>query len=152
MVSGRLVARVGFRAPLVAGLVLAGAGSLLLALAGEGVPYAALLPNLLLVGAGGGLILPPATAAVVSSAPADRAGIASAVVNASRQASGVLGVALLGSLVAGDGGVAFVEDLHLAGVVCAVVLLAGAAISLLYVRAPERAVARQEETVASTAP
>jgi DHA2 family methylenomycin A resistance protein-like MFS transporter len=151
VISGRLMARVGLRAPLVASLVLAGAGSLLLVLAGKDVPYALLLPNLLLVGAGGGLILPPATAAVVSSVPAGRTGIASAIVNASRQASGVLGVALLGSLVAGDGGAAFAEGLRLAGIFCAVVLLAGAAISLLYVRAPERD-ATLEEAPARSAP
>lgn len=96
LLSGRLVARAGLRVPLVAGL-----GSLLLVVAGEAAPYALVLPNLLLVAFGGGLILPPATAAVVSSAPPERAGIASAVVNASRQASGVLGVALLGALAAG---------------------------------------------------
>ncbi|QIN77337.1 MFS transporter [Rubrobacter marinus] len=151
VVSGRLVARLGLRTPLVAGLGLAGVGSLLLVLAGEDVSYAALLPNLLLVGAGGGLILPPATAAVVSSAPVERAGIASAIVNASRQASGVLGVALLGSLVAGEGGAAFAEGLRLAGIICALVLLAGAAVSLLYVRAPRKEAA-SEEAPARAAP
>ena len=145
--SGRLMARVGLRAPLVAGLLLAGAGSLLLVLAGGDVPYAALLPNLLLVGIGGGLILPPATAAVVSSAPVGRAGIAAAIVNASRQASGVLGVALLGSLVAGEGGAAFARGLHLAGIICALVLLAGATISLLYIRAPGEEAAPEEAQV-----
>ena len=151
LLSGRWMARFGLRAPLVAGLVLAGTGSLLLVLAGDGAPYVALLPNLLLVGAGGGLILPPATAAVISSAPTERAGVASAVVNASRQASGVLGVALLGSLVAGDGGTGFVEGLSLAGIVCAAVLAAGAAVSLVYVRAPVKRTA-PEETEVTTAP
>ena len=47
---------------------------------------------------------------------------------------------------------AFVEGLHLAGIVCAVVLLAGAATSVLYVRAPAKAAALQEGTAASTAP
>lgn len=136
VLSGRLVARVGLRVPLVAGLLIAGLGSSLLVLAGEGTPYALVLPNLLLVGFGGGLILPPATAAVVSSAPAERAGIASAVVNSSRQASGVLGVALLGALVAGGSNTSFVAGLHLAGFVCAAVFLAGAVLSLAYVRRP----------------
>lgn len=149
VISGKLMARVGLRAPLVTGLVLAGAGSFLLILAGEDVPYVLLLPNLLLVGAGGGLILPPATAAVISSAPAERAGMASAVVNASRQASGVLGVALLGSLVAGDGGGAFVEGLRLAGFVCAAVFVAGAAVSLLYIRVPGGEEAQQETRTAT---
>ena len=88
---------------------------------------------------------------MISSAPADRAGVASAVVNASRQASGVLGVALLGSLVAGDGGADFAEGLKLAGVVCAAVLGAGAAVSIVYVRAPGGEKAPEEAEV-TTAP
>lgn len=138
VLSGRLTARVGLRGPLVAGLVLAGLGSFLLVVVGEGSSYALVLPNLLLVGFGGGLILPPATAAVVSSAPAERAGIASAVVNASRQASGVLGVALLGALVAGGFDGEFVAGLRLAGIVCAGVFLAGTILSLVYVRGPQK--------------
>jgi MFS transporter, DHA2 family, methylenomycin A resistance protein len=139
VLSGRLVARAGLRVPLVAGLVIACLGSSLLVLAGEGAPYALVLPNLLLVGfGGGGLILPPATAAVVSSAPPRGPAIASAAVNSSRQASGVLGVALLGALVAGGTGGSFVAGLHLAGLVCAGVSLAGALLSLVYVRQPRK--------------
>ena len=138
VLSGRLVARVGLRVPLVAGLVIASLGSFLLVLAGGGAPYALVLPNLLLVSFGGGLILPPATATIVSSAPPERAGIASAVVNAGRQASGVLGVALLGALIAGGSGGSFVAGLHLSGLVCAGVLLAGATLSLAYVRHPRK--------------
>ena len=142
ILSGRLVARVGLRAPLVAGLVIAGLGSLLLMVVGEESSYFLLLPNLLLVGFGGGLVLPPATAAVVSSASAERAGIASAVVNSSRQASGVLGVALLGALAAGG---SFVAGLRLAGVVCAGVFFAGAILSLAYVRRPQEVVSAVAE-------
>lgn len=72
ILSGRLVARVGLRAPLVAGLVVASLGSAHFVLAAEGAPYALVQPNLLFAGFGGGLILPPATAAVVSSAPPRR--------------------------------------------------------------------------------
>jgi MFS transporter, DHA2 family, methylenomycin A resistance protein len=45
------------------------------------------------------LTMPAATSSVMESAPADRGGIASGVINATRQAGGVLGVAILGSLV-----------------------------------------------------
>lgn len=58
------------------------------------------------------------------------------MVNASRQSRGVLGVAILGSLVAGDGGAAFIEDLRIAGFVCPAAFVTGAAVSLVYVRAP----------------
>jgi DHA2 family methylenomycin A resistance protein-like MFS transporter len=45
------------------------------------------------------MVMPAATAAVKEAAPPDRVGIASGVINAARQAGGVLGVALLGTLV-----------------------------------------------------
>lgn len=101
VLAGRLTARFGARPPMVVGFALSAVGASSLLVLGEGSPYALVLPNLLLVGFGSGLVLPPATAAVVSSAPTGRAGVASAVINASRQASGVLGVALLGALAAG---------------------------------------------------
>jgi MFS transporter, DHA2 family, methylenomycin A resistance protein len=63
------------------------------------------------LGAGMALTMPAAIAAIIQSAPADRAGIASGVLNASRQAGGAVGVALLGTIV-GSG--AFVPGLHLA--------------------------------------
>ncbi len=47
------------------------------------------------------MTMPAATAAVIESAPAERAGIASGVLNAARQAGGAIGVALLGTLIAG---------------------------------------------------
>lgn len=46
------------------------------------------------------LVMPAATAAVMEAAPTERAGLASGTVNAARQVGGVVGVALLGSLVA----------------------------------------------------
>ena len=50
-------------------------------------------------GSGMALTMPAATSAVMEPAPADRGGIASGVINAARQAGGVLGVAVHGSLV-----------------------------------------------------
>jgi DHA2 family methylenomycin A resistance protein-like MFS transporter len=54
--------------------------------------------------------MPAATAAIIEAAPAERAGIASGVLNASRQAGGAIGVALLGTLVGG----AFIPGLEAA--------------------------------------
>ena len=85
---------------LVAALVLAGVGLFLIVLSREAVPYATLWPSLLLVGVGSGLVL-PATVAVISSTPVERAG-----------------VALSGASVAGDGGAAFIEDLRIVGWLC----------------------------------
>lgn len=120
---------------LVMALMLAGVGLFLIVLSREAVPYATLWPSLLLVGVDSGLVL-PATAAVISI-PVESAGAASTVVNASRQARVVLGVA-------GDGGAAFIEGLRIAGFVCPAAFVTGAAVSLVYVRAPRRRGAQDE--------
>jgi MFS family permease len=51
-------------------------------------------------GAGMGLVMPPATEAVMSVVPRERAGAGSALTNTARQLSGALGAAVLGSILA----------------------------------------------------
>ena len=60
--------------------------------------YVDVLPGLLLIGFGAGLLLPTATNTVVGSAPPDDSGIASAVNTVALQVGGALGVAVIGSL------------------------------------------------------
>ena len=100
VVSGRLSGRAGPRLPMLIGLGVGAAGFFgLLAVAGGATSYAALCVLLLLVGGGTALTLPATTVAVIEAVPRNRAGVASAVLNAGRQVGGVLGVAILGSLV-----------------------------------------------------
>jgi MFS family permease len=54
-----------------------------------------LMPGLAVIGIGGGLTI-PLTATVVGTMPADRAGVASGLFNASRELAGLLGVTLIG--------------------------------------------------------
>jgi DHA2 family methylenomycin A resistance protein-like MFS transporter len=72
-----------------------------LILAGPATSYLVLLLPLVAAGSGMAFTMPAATAVVIESAPAERAGIASGVLNAARQAGGAIGVALLGTLLAG---------------------------------------------------
>jgi MFS family permease len=51
-------------------------------------------------GAGMGTVMPPATEAVMSVVPRERAGSGSALTNVARQVAGALGVAVLGSILA----------------------------------------------------
>jgi hypothetical protein len=51
-------------------------------------------------GAGMGSVMPPATEAVMSVVPRERAGSGSALTNTTRQVAGALGVAVLGSIIA----------------------------------------------------
>lgn len=99
--AGGLAGRIGSRIPMTVGLVLNGAGMLLLTRISPDMSYWDLWWNLLLLGIGTGLTSTPMTAAVMNAVPRARAGMASATTNASREIGGLLGVALLGALVAG---------------------------------------------------
>jgi MFS transporter, DHA2 family, methylenomycin A resistance protein len=125
--SGRIMARTGPRRPMLTGLTLGGAGLLGLIVAGSDTPYAFLVIPMALAGFGMALTMPAATAAVIEAAPADRGGIASGVVNAARQAGGVLGVALLGSLV--HARAAFIPGLHTGLIIAASAFFAAAAVA-----------------------
>lgn len=77
---------------------------------------------LIAIGFGMAFTMPAMTAAVMESAPRERAGIASAVLNASRQAGGVLGAFV------GPHGV-FVSGLYLAALVAGAAFLGGCALT-----------------------
>jgi DHA2 family methylenomycin A resistance protein-like MFS transporter len=99
MLSGRIMARTGPRVPMLAGLLAGAAGLGDIAAAATTAPYPMLAVAMGTAGFGMSMVMPAATAAVMEAAPPDRGGIASGVINAARQAGGVLGVALLGTLV-----------------------------------------------------
>src|SRR5438094_4141844 len=103
VVSGRITARRGPRPPMVAGLAVAGVGLLLLARVGRRARLAAIVAPLLAVGLGSARTWPAMTASVIEHTPRERAGIGSAVLNASRQVGGVVGIALLGALIGTHG-------------------------------------------------
>ena len=127
--SGRVTGRLGPRVPMLVGLLLGAAGFLGLLNAGSSSGYAVLIAPLVAAGFGMAFTMPAATAAVIEAAPADRAGIASGVLNAARQAGGALGVALLGTLIAGH----LVSGFHAAMFVSAGAFLAGAVATLVAV-------------------
>jgi EmrB/QacA subfamily drug resistance transporter len=95
--AGRAAARYGFRAVLVPGSMVFAAGLLWFATQ-VGVEPAYLsewLPGTLLMGLGIGLSFPVMSAASVSSLPAERFGVGSAVNQTARQVGGSIGVAIL---------------------------------------------------------
>jgi DHA2 family methylenomycin A resistance protein-like MFS transporter len=125
--SGRIMARTGPRGPMLAGLITGAAGLAgIAAAAGAHTAYALLILPMAAAGFGMALTMPAATAAVMEAAPPDRSGIASGVVNAARQAGGVLGVALLGTFVSAPSG--FAGSLHVALAVAAGAFVAGAVV------------------------
>jgi len=134
-VAGRLTGRFGPRPLMVAGLALGALGMLNLVLLNGNSGYAALLPTLLGLGIGMGLLTTAVVTAAVSGIPAERAGVASGINNTARQAGGALGVAVLGA-VAGEPGGRFVEGLHAAGLVAGALWLVAIGVTLAGVRAP----------------
>jgi MFS family permease len=98
-VAGQVTGRHGARVPLVAsGLLIAAGMGLLLGL-GPGTSFTLVTVALAVTGAGLGLVNPPITHIGVSGMPPAQAGVASAVISATRQFGSVLGVAVMGDLV-----------------------------------------------------
>jgi MFS family permease len=99
--STRVLPRTGPRPLFAAGMALAAVGLSLLAQLGVHASYATeVLPGLILVGAGLGLVFPPATNIATSGVKAADAGVASALVNTAPQIGGSIGTALLSTLAA----------------------------------------------------
>jgi DHA2 family methylenomycin A resistance protein-like MFS transporter len=134
-VAGRLTGRFGPRPLMLAGLALGALGMLNLVLVRENSGYARLLPTLLGLGVGMGLLTTAVVTAAVAAIPPERAGIASGVNNTARQAGGALGVAVLGAVVGEPARpVAFVTGLHAAGVIAALLWVAAILVTLATVR------------------
>jgi DHA2 family methylenomycin A resistance protein-like MFS transporter len=156
--SGRLVARTGERWPLLIGLLIAGGATLGLLRLRAATPLGAIWWDFALLGAGAGLSGTPISSIAMSAVDSARAGMASAISNASRQIGQVFGVAVLGALVyaglpggTGTGGrlgparqAVFVTGLHHALWVSGLALLAAAALAGLLFTRPARTTPRPD--------
>jgi EmrB/QacA subfamily drug resistance transporter len=97
--TGRLVSRFGVRPVLVGGLVMLASGMLLLAKVGSsGSPIVYMVIPGLLTAAGIAMSIVPSTIAATQGAKEGQAGLASGLVNTSRQVGGGLGLAILVTL------------------------------------------------------
>jgi EmrB/QacA subfamily drug resistance transporter len=101
LLAARLVARIGARRQLVIGLLLAAAGlAWMTRLApGEGYWPGVFLPGLL-AGAGFGLSIVPATIGGTAGVPPQQAGLASGLLNTTRQVGGAIGLAVAATVAA----------------------------------------------------
>jgi predicted MFS family arabinose efflux permease len=84
--------------PLTTGLVLIGAGLLLMRAIDAHSEWTALLPGLLVGGLAIGVISPALAAAMVSVLPVERSGLASGINNTFRQLGIAIGIAALGAI------------------------------------------------------
>ncbi|MCY1144313.1 MFS transporter [Actinoplanes sp. Pm04-4] len=150
--AGALVARIGTRWPMAAGILLVAVGFVWLAAAQPGQSYvASILPGAILWGLGLGLAVAPLTAGVLAAVPDGDLGEASAINDAASRVGGVVLIALVPLLLGVSGATDFAGPLadryRFAMVVLAVVTLAAAVLTALLV--PSR---RVTAPVAAPAP
>jgi predicted MFS family arabinose efflux permease len=136
--------KVSPRVLISAGLALIAAGQALLTIVAMDSSWWLFLPGLLVAMVGTGLFNPTVSQVALSSAPAEQSGLAAGVNDMFRQAGIAVGVAALGALVPagaalGDGSAqSYVDGLHDALWVGAVVALAAAIATALLIRGDRR--------------
>jgi EmrB/QacA subfamily drug resistance transporter len=94
-----LVTRLGARNVCTAGLALIAVAMVVLAQLAPASSYGLLAAGLILLGAGMGLAMPPATSGITSALPAAQQGVGSAINDLSREVGGAVGIAVLASVV-----------------------------------------------------
>jgi EmrB/QacA subfamily drug resistance transporter len=145
---GSLADRFGPRLFMGGGPLLGAAGILLLLRTGMSTSYAAdVLPAMLVFGIGLALTVAPLTATVLADAEERDAGIASAINNAVARVAGLIGVSVVGVVVAqtlvGDNFAAneeSVDAFHQVVVICSALIAAGGAVGALGIVNPRRTV------------
>jgi EmrB/QacA subfamily drug resistance transporter len=97
--AARLIIRFGAKPTLIAGLILVVAGLILFRRAPANADYLTdLLPPMTSIGVGAGLLFPSVVTLAMSAATPEDSGLASGLVNTTRQVGGVLGTAILATL------------------------------------------------------
>jgi EmrB/QacA subfamily drug resistance transporter len=98
VIGANLAPRIGTRRIVVVGLLLLGGAFLWISQIGAAIPYRWVVLQMLMMGTGLGLTTAPATESILTVLPPARAGVGSAVNDATREAGGTLGVAIIGSV------------------------------------------------------
>ncbi|SEN70250.1 DHA2 family efflux MFS transporter permease subunit [Nonomuraea pusilla] len=140
LLSQRLAGRVGLARTVALGMTLMAAAVLFISRLGADAGYADVLPWFLLYGLGGGMLV-PLTAAVLGGMPAGRSGVASGVLNVSREVFGLLGITVLGAVLGSRQSAsaepplpAFLDAYRFTLGIAVALILAGAAVALYSLR------------------
>ncbi|MGP3985523.1 MFS transporter [Streptomyces sp. 3N207] len=131
--SPRLVHRFGPRSMVATGLVCLTAGLGALSLIDAETPYLPYAAVLMVMAVGMGLSMPPLSMTVLSSLPADRAGLGSGLNGAAREFGSALGVAAMGTVMASHTG-GFTDGTAAGFRVAAGVLAVLGAVTVLWLR------------------
>jgi MFS transporter, DHA2 family, methylenomycin A resistance protein len=125
LLAARVAQRLGALAAIAAGASIVAAGCIALIGIDRDMSYWAMSAQLVALGAGLGLLVPPLTSTLLGSVEKMHSGVAAGVLNSARQTGSVLGVALFGSLVGQAN--AFIPGTREA-LICSAALLLGAAV------------------------
>ena len=142
LVAPKLAERFGSPVVIAAGALIAAVGCVALLGIKPGTSYSAVCGQLVAMGGGLGLLVPPLTSTLLGSVEKARSGIAAGVLNSTRQTGSVLGVALFGSLVGQPG--SFIVGAHQALTISAALLLVTSAVTLIGAF-PSNTVKRQQQ-------
>jgi MFS transporter, DHA2 family, methylenomycin A resistance protein len=126
--AARAAERFGALLMIAAGAGIAAVGCVALLGIERGTGYGELCAQLVAMGAGLGLVVPPLTPALLGSVEKSRSGVAAGVLNSTRQTGSVLGVAVFGSLL--GRGHAFITGAHVCLVIAAFLFIGAAVVAL----------------------
>jgi EmrB/QacA subfamily drug resistance transporter len=157
VLSQRISALLGIGRTVALGMALMSGAIYMISTIGADGGYGDVLPWFMLYGLGGGMLV-PLTAAVLSGMPAGRSGVASGVLNVSREVFGLFGITVLGAILsarqaASDGPplAAFLDGYQFTLVIAALVVLAGIPVALSTMRANRTPDAPQTAAMAGSA-
>jgi hypothetical protein len=102
VVSARLLLRVGYRWPVVVGMICLAVAFLLMSHMGLGTSRAVTARNMLLAGMGMGLIMVPLLIAVQNAVPREDLGAATSATTFFRSIGGAVGVAVMGAVLSAE--------------------------------------------------
>ena len=139
-VTGRVVARFGFKRPVIAGLVILADGMAWLSLApADGSYLSSVLPATIVAATGMSLAYIPAMLAALAGAHPEEGGLAAGIVNTTYQAGSALGLAVVTAVATASGfGAAPAAGFGAAFLAAAAVALVGAVVAALALRGPAR--------------
>lgn len=147
-VAGAVASRIGTHLTVALGLTLNVVGLVMVSFVGEHGHFMDLMPAFVAFGVGSGFTMMPLNDAIIGVLPPSRAGAASALMNASREVSGLLGVTIVGAILTSRqaavlrGGAtpvhAFLSGYRFALLIAAAIVFAGVPLSLSTLRGRRR--------------
>jgi EmrB/QacA subfamily drug resistance transporter len=136
-IAGPVYAKLGAHRTVAAGMAVMAIGLYLFSVLGANATFASLMPGFLLFGFGAGLMQVPLTNSVLQGQPPERSGVASALLNASREVAGLFGITVIGAILRSQQSSAlrhgtapsgaFLDGYH-SGLLVTVALVAGGAV------------------------